>query len=299
MTNKFIGTRDFLNLCDIKVDNPRSSSNILPDLNNVYDKCSIYICNTALETFSKKIKDIKYKFILVSGDSDEEVFVDIFRSYELFKNFVENDKIIHWFCQNCSINHPKITKLPIGLAIQHVPPLNQEKDLIEIRNNSLSQDKIMKCYIDFSYPSDFYRYKNDRIEALTEIPKDICQINSCRIKRIDTWKNQSKYAFVISPHGNGLDCHRTWEALILNCIPIVKSSEIIDLYKDLPVLIVNKWSDVNANLLQTTYDKFKNQNYDYDKLLLDYWKNKINSYKILQTQPAFTRQIRKLNRLIF
>jgi hypothetical protein len=32
------------------------------------------------------------------------------------------------------------------------------------------------------------------------------------------------YAFVASPYGGGPDCHRTWEALILGCIPIVKSS---------------------------------------------------------------------------
>ena len=182
------------------------------------------------------------------------------------------------------VKHPKITKLPIGLAIEHVPPLNQEKDLIEIQNNSSIENKIIKCYIDFSYPPDFYRYKNDRIEALSEIPEDLCFMNLNRIERIETWKNQSKYAFVVSPHGNGLDCHRTWEALILNCIPIVKTSGIDDLYDDLPVLIVNKWSDINEDLLKNTYNEFKTKTYDYDKLLLNYWKNKINSYKKIQIE---------------
>ena len=114
MTNKFIGAREILNFCDVKNDVPQSSTDVLPDLNNVYDGCSIYICNTALKKFSEKINDINVKFILVSGDSDEEVFVNIFENYDEFLNFVENDKIIHWFCQNCSVN-PYLKQLFIKL----------------------------------------------------------------------------------------------------------------------------------------------------------------------------------------
>ena len=136
----------------------------------------------------------------------------------------------------------------------------------------------MKCYINFSYPSDGYRYKEDRIEALTQIPKELCVFEK-RISRIETFKNQMKYWFVISPHGNGLDCHRTWEALSLGCIPIVKSSGIDSLYDGLPVLIVNKWSDINEELLKTTILENRFSLECQEKILLSYWKDKINSYK--------------------
>ena len=46
----------------------------------------------------------------------------------------------------------------------------------------------------------------------------------------------SKFKFVLSPPGAGIDCHRTWELLYLDCIPIVQSSTINELYDDLPVL---------------------------------------------------------------
>ena len=36
------------------------------------------------------------------------------------------------------------------------------------------------------------------------------------------WLQHAHFAFVASPSGNGLDCHRTWEALLLRSIPIVK-----------------------------------------------------------------------------
>ena len=57
---------------------------------------------------------------------------------------------------------------------------------------------------------------------------------------INTWKKHKNYAFELSPSGNGLDCHRTYEAIILNTIPIVRSNTLDPIYKehDLPVVIV-------------------------------------------------------------
>ena len=42
----------------------------------------------------------------------------------------------------------------------------------------------------------------------------------------------NKYKFILSPSGAGPDCHRTWEALYMGCIPIVISSSIKELYED-------------------------------------------------------------------
>ena len=84
---------------------------------------------------------------------------------------------------------------------------------------------------------------------------------------------------MISPHGNGLDCHRTWEALCLNCIPIVKTSPLDNLYIDLPVLIVNEWNDISMELLEKTANDFKDKTFNYDKLTLQYWMDKINDFK--------------------
>ena len=50
--------------------------------------------------------------------------------------------------------------------------------------------------------------------------------------------------FVISPPGNGLDCHRTWEAIYLGCVPVVKRSSLSEEFTmNLPILAVEDWSD--------------------------------------------------------
>ena len=99
------------------------------------------------------------------------------------------------------------------------------------------------------------------------------------IQKSDSFRHQAKYMFVVCPHGNGLDCHRSWESMYMNCIPIVKSSVIDDLYDDLPILIVKEWSDINEELLYKTLITLKNRVFNFSKLALKYWVNKIYSYK--------------------
>jgi hypothetical protein len=94
------------------------------------------------------------------------------------------------------------------------------------------------------------------------------------------WKKKGEYAFSISPHGNGWDCQRTWEDLILGCIVIVKTSPLDCLYKDLPVVNVQDWSEVTSQNLEKWGSRFGNvlHNLSYrEKLTHCYWMAKIKA----------------------
>jgi hypothetical protein len=54
----------------------------------------------------------------------------------------------------------------------------------------------------------------------------------------------SNSAFVLSPPGNGADCHRTWEAIYLGAIPIVLKKYWPFSHLNLPVLAVEEWSEI-------------------------------------------------------
>ena len=43
------------------------------------------------------------------------------------------------------------------------------------------------------------------------------------------------------------------------------------IYEDLPVLLVDEWTDINESLLNKTLDEFKDKQFNYDKLKMDYW----------------------------
>lgn len=61
-------------------------------------------------------------------------------------------------------------------------------------------------------------------------------------------KALSRYSFVASPPGNGLDTHRMWEALYLGCVPIVVRSHLTEQcgLLGLPVWIVEDYGELEG-----------------------------------------------------
>ena len=49
------------------------------------------------------------------------------------------------------------------------------------------------------------------------------------------------------------------------------------LFEDLPVLIVNEWTEITRELLDETIQSFKTKEFKYEKLTLTYWTDLINS----------------------
>jgi hypothetical protein len=52
--------------------------------------------------------------------------------------------------------------------------------------------------------------------------------------------------FVISPPGNGPDCHRTWEAIYLGAVPVVLRKYWGFSREDLPVIVLDDWSEIDS-----------------------------------------------------
>jgi hypothetical protein len=295
----YISSRGLLKSCDIYSLTPVSSINKLINYNfpnlDTESKCPqiIYICNSAIPDFIENyFNKINFNFILVSGDCDETCPDDIFKNNEDFLNFINSDKLIHWYSQNCINDHSKLTRLPIGLDYHTLSendhqwgskqiPIEQEKSIIKLLESSKPfWERNVKCYSNFHFSMhDFYKFRYDRLDAIEKIPNNLIYYEEVLLPRMKTHEKQLEHAFIISPHGNGLDCHRTWEALILGCIPIVKTSKLDSLFDELPVLIVNDWSDITLELLNETIIKFKEINFNYHKLTLEYWINKIVFHK--------------------
>ena len=296
--NLFVSSRGILKSCDYYSSTPYSSIKQLvgyPDEKNLknINIPSIYICGNAIPRFIKQcLKNFNFKFILVSGDCDETIPNDIL-SPDDFDKFINDWRIVHWFCQNCVRKHKKITIIPIGLDYHTMTTknnwgpitacLDQERILNSVRKRAkICWEREVKCYANFHF-SMKTKFGTDRINAQRFIDKELVFYEPKQISRMETWNNQKNYAFVISPHGGGLDCHRTWEALIIGCIPIIKSSPIDHLFQYLPVLVVSNWDQINMNLLERTIKEFRMKydvhGFSYNQLMLGYWKDKINSYK--------------------
>jgi len=87
------------------------------------------------------------------------------------------------------------------------------------------------------------------------------------------------YKFVISPEGNGIDCHRHYEALIAGCIPVIEYNSMIEeKYAGCPILYTHDYCEITENYLLQKYDEMIDQTYDFSKLFLSYYNNEVQQY---------------------
>lgn len=186
-------------------------------------------------------------------------------------------------CQNLTRKHPKATQIPIGLDYHTLAagdgawgpqssPAEQERALRTIAANAPSfRDRKPIAYCNFQFRLDRH---GDRISALQWTEPKARFLEPNLVSRQESWMRQSEHAFVISPHGNGVDCHRTWEALALGCVPIVRTSPLDSLYEELPVLIVSHWSEVTADFLRRHAENPPRVARP-EKLTLAYWQDRL------------------------
>jgi hypothetical protein len=292
----FVNSRGILKSCSFHSANPQSSCNNdngylinMIQSDKMFHGMSIYVCSDLLFFFvSQILPHIKHRFVLVSGDSDLTVPKEALVP-DLFSILIKSSFLLKWFAQNTRVQrHPLICQLPIGLDFHTIStnptspwkldeeshlPGQQELVLVNIRENMIPfHERPRQIYINYSLSNDRFE---ERRKALEEIPPELLQVNNDFIKRTPNWNIISNIAFVLSPCGNGLDCHRTWETLCLGAIPIVRNTFFSDMYRDLPVLIVNEWTDINQQLLDKTIEDFKHREFNYKKLALGYWVRKI------------------------
>ena len=70
----------------------------------------------------------------------------------------------------------------------------------------------------------------------------------------DYFKNLNDYKFVISPEGNGLDCHRHYEALLLVVFLLLNIMIKYKKYSNLPILYTKDYSEINEKYLLQKYE---------------------------------------------
>jgi len=86
------------------------------------------------------------------------------------------------------------------------------------------------------------------------------------------FKTLPTYKFIISPEGNGIDCHRHYEALMAGCIPIMEDHPgIREKYKGCPILYTKDYSEITPDYLEKVYTEMADKEYDFSRLFLSFY----------------------------
>ena len=176
--------------------------------------------------------------------------------------------IAGWLVQNIDReSSEKLLSIPIGIANKCWPYGDTELLDRYIPLSLAKKEKPIFCYVNYTIHSN-------RLRCTHHFRKI-----GAHFARRDTFEEYlqdlSESLFVVSPPGNGMDCYRTWEALLMGCYPIVKSSHLNPLYEYLPVVIIEDWEEVTESFLKKKLEELKSQTWSRDKLYAPFWIQKV------------------------
>jgi hypothetical protein len=219
---------------------------------------------------------IEQPFVLVSGVSSYQVGSNGDESY---KNMLEDDKLIKWFCTNTpNYKSEKIIPLPIGFEEKEREGGNQEL-LFECYENKKSfkqkKTQILLPYHNFETNPD----RKHLYEFLEKLPFVDAQKEQLSFN--DYLKLLDDYKFIICLEGSGPDIHRNYESLLVGSIPVNIGNIIKNLfsYHNLPGQFVESWDSLNEN----QFKEFVEKEYNFDNvekfLKIDYHAKLIRKIK--------------------
>lgn len=213
--------------------------------------------------------------VLVTGDSDMS-------PARAFRHLLDHPMILHWFCQNADLAspHERLSPIPIGLDNPVYTKLEKRAGFLvdqlagksrfdpTCRRNDTGDQRRFNAAAAQSLAAvgqkplrilcTFHQNHRlapdisaipDRVDAARALGKlEDAEFVARRLPQDQCWRLHQHFAFEASPTGNGLDCFRTWEALALGTVPIVRTGPLDRLYREhgFPVAMVGSWEEVDA-----------------------------------------------------
>lgn len=218
------------------------------------------------------------RYVLVTHNGDRNVD-------EALAKLVD-DRLVAWFAQNVAVRHEKIFPIPIGLENQHYCNNGLVRVFSSLRKAApvVKKDRVL---FGFNIATNSAE-RQPAFDALSRSPL---------AENLQGWPEPPEYAkilrgckFVASPPGNGLDCHRTWEAMLLRTVPIVKRNFMHEhfLGLGLPLLLVNDWREIQSwdeKFLRDTYGRLEPA-FASPYLLFEPWRRMIEE-KAAETRKKY------------
>ena len=220
-----------------------------------------------------------YKRNIASVKPEDEKYVNALMSrsdlLELCGNFPQMKFIIFTNLEDTPIDDFIINRIPENVAcISAVNAITHNDKVIPApygvqRRMNPSDDRIEQLtqYMEH-VPSEprglLYVSHNESSNAKRQgiknlfYDKDWAEVNEQRVPYNIFLYNLSGSKFMICPVGNAIDCHRNWEVLYMRRVPIMTRDPYLEvLFKNYPVLFVDKYSDITEELLLANDNLFQ------------------------------------------
>jgi hypothetical protein len=251
---------------------------------HTFNNIPVFYCHTHL--FNKaiaRIADFNEKVVLITHNSDgcvRDSKIQTLRDVDADINLLPSN-VVKWYAQNVDLEviPNKIVPIPIGLENRYC--FDYDKAEMLFNQKRLSVEKQPKMYVNFNVNTN----RAERIAAL-----NACQqaSSACTIRLGQNGDDYQRYLediqshrIIVCPRGNGLDCHRTWEALYLGSIPIMNHIPSIEAM-GIPTLFVKGWHEIYDECCKGNLDHYLYHGTlpkEIPQLSMLHWKDRISNAK--------------------
>lgn len=205
---------------------------------NVDEPLNIFLKSDFLEhmiasTLQFELKPTKHSLFLHNSDISHSAHI-MNKALKVFSRIY----VTNWLG-----DVPGVHAIPIGLENQSYLRNGVQKDYFSLRKSGLIrfEDRPISLLKGFTLETNRIERSN-ALNAAEGILGSLTLPGGLSPKHYRYLVANSKY--VLSPPGNGPDCHRTWEAIYLGAIPIVKQNSWPKFDFQPPVVVVDEWTDV-------------------------------------------------------
>jgi hypothetical protein len=167
-------------------------------------------------------------FVLFSHNSDRTIG-------RRFRRRLRRKNLIAWFAQNPVLRHERLRALPIGIA-NPTWPHGDQAALSRVQAVAPAKRELFD--VSFSLATN----PGERAYCLEQTGLTLAP----PIGYPEYLERLASAYFCISPAGNGIDSHRTWEALCSRTIPVVTRSLVTEHHADFPFVVLEEWSQFRS-----------------------------------------------------
>jgi len=179
----------------------------------------------------------------------------------------------HTFATNLLPDGPRSNAIPVGIENAYRNSNGRLEDFIHFHDGEIRPAKTKLIFSSFNIANN-PKIRQPLADALSASPFGF---SSRRISPKNHRRLTKEAKFVLSPPGNGVDCHRTWEAVYLGAVPVVLADYIsAELIRDLPILGVasfDKFLEKSESALDQEYAKIRKVG--VEKAFMPFWVSEV------------------------
>lgn len=270
VADDFLSAEQFVSLCDrVWCMDKRASSRLLPE-RRLDHRATVYCKRDRVQTLWPALARRRNRIVLVTSESD----------FSITEDQLLPAQVACWFGANSESG--LVCPLPLGLGNSYCKVTAKAPQLVA----AFGERKESLLYVNFRPETNpevrgplwrWFTSESWRKNA-------ICDAGNVDLTTYV--RRLSQHRFVLCPRGGGIDTHRMWEALYLGTIPVVEKHPALDSFRDLPILFVDNFSDLDSNYLEKTHAAFLRKSWNFEKLFLPYWKNRFEQARIGISHPV-------------